>query len=31
MDPYVVTGMIFETIKEGNEELDIKATSVKLA
>lgn len=31
MDPYVVTGMIFETIKEGNEQLDIKATSVKLA
>jgi glutamine synthetase len=31
MDPYVVTSMIFDTIKEGNEELDIKAASVELA
>jgi len=31
MDPYVVCGMIFNTCKEGNVELDIKATSVDLA
>jgi len=31
MDPYVVTSMIFETIAEGNEELDIQESSVALA
>jgi len=31
MDPYVVTSMIFETIADGNEELDIQESSVALA